>query len=114
MIEKRRDSADSQLRRVRMPESAVKLGDTVGQILEHRILPQYKRFNSVVECWKQIVPAELAQHCRLADLTAGQLKVVVDSPSYMYELQLCRLELVKQLQRQCPQARVRTIELAVG
>lgn len=94
--------------------SVVKLGDAVGELLNHRILPQAERFTSVVEAWNQLLPADLAGHCRLAQVAAGQLKVIVDSAPYMYELQLCRAELLRGLQRQCPRARLRKIDLAVG
>jgi hypothetical protein len=92
----------------------VKLGDAVGELLNDRILPQAERFSSVAEAWKQLLPVNLAGHCRLTQVTAGQVKVVVDSAPYMYELQLCRSELLRELQRQCPGARLRKIELAIG
>jgi len=92
----------------------VRLGDVVREVLQNRISPRQVRFGSVAESWHQLVPVELACHCKLVDLRAGVLKVAVDSPSYMYELQLCRSVLLSELQRQCPVARIGKIEISVG
>lgn len=96
------------------PGSAVRLGDTLGELMEEKITPQRGRFESVVRIWGEVLPTELSRHCRIVDISAGNLKVVVDSPSYMYELQLCSSAVLKELQRQCPRARLQKIKLAVG
>jgi predicted nucleic acid-binding Zn ribbon protein len=95
-------------------DGAVKLGHVVRQVLENQISPRQGRFSAVIEAWQRLVPVEFACHCKLVDLTAGVLKVMVDSPSYMYELQLCRSALLSELQRECARARIRKIKLAVG
>ena len=92
----------------------MKLGDTIREVLDERILPQQDRVSAAVEAWQRLVPVGLAQHCRVTGLTGGVLKIVVDSSSYMYELQLCRCELLNELQRKCPHSRIRKIEPAVG
>jgi hypothetical protein len=94
--------------------SAVRLGDTLGEVIEDVIAPQQRRFESIVRLWSELLPAELNQHCRIVDISAGCLKVLVDSASYMYELQLCGSAVLKELQRACPQARLQKIKLAVG
>ena len=101
------------LRRTR-PRSTVRLGDTLSELMEDEIRPQQGRFGSIVQLWGQLLPAELSSHCRIVDISAGRLKVLVDSPSYMYELQLCSSAVLKELQRRCPQARLQKIKLAVG
>lgn len=95
-------------------DTPVKLGDVVREVLQNQISPRQGRFSAVLEVWQQLVPVEFACHCKIVDLTAGTLKVMVDSPSYMYELQLCRSALLSELQRECPRARIGKIELAVG
>lgn len=92
----------------------MKLGDTIREVLDERISPQQDRVSAAVEAWQRLVPVGLAQHCRVTGLTGGVLKIVVDSSSYMYELQLCRCELLNELQRECPHSRIRKIEPAVG
>jgi hypothetical protein len=75
---------------------------------------RYERFAPVAKLWNQLLPAELSKHCRVADISAGQLMVYVDSSAYVYELRLCKPELLKQLQEQCPRARIKEIKFAVG
>jgi len=91
-----------------------KLGDTVKQLMENQISPQQARFGPIAELWSQLLPAELCRHCKLADISGGQLKVLVDSPTHLYELQLCSSQLLEELQQQCPRARIKKIKFAVG
>lgn len=93
---------------------ARRLGDVLNELMGSNISPRQARFACVDELWSQLLPPELEQHCRLADITSGQLKVLVDSPSHLHELQLCGLELLAELQRQCPQARIKKIKFTIG
>jgi len=92
---------------------AVRLHEMLTELMDNTIVPQQAQFRRVSELWQQMLPAELSGHCRVADISAGQLKVLVDSPSYMYELQLCSSNILAELQRRCPQARIRAIKLAL-
>jgi predicted nucleic acid-binding Zn ribbon protein len=94
--------------------NAVSLGDVLSELMENRVWPQQIRFELIAEAWSQLLPAELYQRCRIVDISGGVLKVLVDSPSYMYELQLLSCELLKELLRRCPRAQVREIKFAVG
>ena len=96
------------------PGGTVRLGDTINQLMENRISPQQARFGSISELWSQLLPDELHQHCKITDVSAGQLKVLVDLPPYMHELRLCSSELLKELQRQCPRAQIKKIKLVLG
>ncbi|MHC4112055.1 MAG: DciA family protein [Planctomycetota bacterium] len=93
---------------------AVRLGDVTKKLMENRISPQQARFGSIPEVWNQLLPAELRRHCKISGIYGGQLKVLVDLPVYMYELQLCSSELLSELQQQCPRAHIKTIKFVVG
>jgi hypothetical protein len=95
-------------------DGAVRLGECARELMENRISPQQARFGSVADVWNQLLPAELRRHCKIAGISHGQLKVVVDLPVYMYELQLCSSELVSELQRQCPRAHIKEIKFVVA
>jgi hypothetical protein len=95
-------------------DRTIRLGDTIGQLMENRISPRQARFSAVADIWSQLLPAGLSRHCKIADISAGQLKVLVDLPTYMHELRLCSPELLKELQQQCPQAQIKKIKLVVG
>jgi hypothetical protein len=82
--------------------------------MAERISPRQASFDAVVEVWRQVLPAELLQHCEITDVSGGQLKVQVDSPSYKYELQLCSAELLEELQRRCPKVRLTKIKFVVA
>lgn len=93
---------------------AVKLADSLAEVMETRIAPLQRRFGSVAETWKRLLPAELSAHSRPTAIGSGQLTVQVDSPSYMYHLQICRSDILRELQRQCPHAGIKHIEFVVG
>ena len=95
------------------PDRTARLGDTIKQLMENRISPQHARFGPIAQLWGQLLPEELYRHCELTDISGGQLKVLVDSPAYMYELRLCSSELLKELQRRCPKARIKKIKFVV-
>jgi hypothetical protein len=90
------------------------LGEAVRQLMDDFVSPRQAIFSAVEHLWNELLPAELARHCRLADIAGGQLKVFVDSPPYMHELRLCSPELLGQFDRRCPQARIKRIQFAIG
>jgi hypothetical protein len=80
-----------------------------------RLAPIQQRCMSVGEAWEQALPTALREHCRIVAITGGCLKVAVDdSSSYMCELQWCKVELLRELQRLCPGAAVRRLQFTVG
>ncbi|HUW17985.1 MAG TPA: DUF721 domain-containing protein [Sedimentisphaerales bacterium] len=101
-------------KRPRGPEKAAKLGDAVRQLMDHWVSPRQARFEAVTDLWNQLLPAELSRHCRVADISGGQLKVLADAPAYMHELRLCSSDLLEQLQQRCPKSRIKGIKCAIG
>jgi hypothetical protein len=100
--------------RANRAKTAVSLGDVLGELMKCRIWPQQTRFRLITEAFSQMLPTELYQHCTIVDISQGRIKVIADSSSYVYELQLLSGELVKELARQCPQARIKEIKFSVG
>ncbi len=94
--------------------SAVRLSEAAERLMNEQISPRQEKFGLITEVWNLMLPAELAQHCEIVGVSGGQLKVRVDSPSYMYELQLCSSELLEELQQQCPKARLTKIKFVVA
>lgn len=90
------------------------LGQVARQLIDERISPLQARFSKIAEVWSGLLPAELGGHCEIIDISGGRMTVQADSPSYVYELQLCSPELLKELQRQCPKARLSKIKFVVG
>jgi predicted nucleic acid-binding Zn ribbon protein len=103
-----------EYRRAWKPYNAVSLGQAAQRLLAERISPQQAKFSQVDEVWRELLPAELLEHCEIVNISGGQLDVQVDSPAHVYELQLCSSELLSELQRQCPRARLTRIKLTVA
>jgi predicted nucleic acid-binding Zn ribbon protein len=101
-------------RATRRASSTVGLGDALNEFMTSRVSPRQGRFSLIAEAWDQMLPSELCRHCRIVDVSGGRLKVAVDSPSYMYELQLSSSELLEELERRCPGARIEEIKFAIG
>jgi Dna[CI] antecedent DciA-like protein len=72
------------------------------------------RCDSVTEALEGLLPPPMRGHCRLGEISGGSIKIVVDSASYMYELQLCKAELLEELRRVCPGAGVRRIGVTMS
>lgn len=72
---------------------------------------RYETASKMRQLWGQILPPELAQHCRITDFSQGQLMVEADSPSYMYEIRISSQQLVGFLRQAYPAAKVRAIKV---
>ncbi len=92
---------------------ACRLGDLLPGFV-HALGPVQGRFDSVAEAWEDLLPGNLRSHCRLGSFSDGCLRIIADGSCYLYELQLCRPVLLRELQRLCPGARVRRIDVAMG
>ena len=101
-------------RRTRKPYNAFGLGQVAQQLMDRQISPRQAVFSDVTDTWSQMLPGELSRHCEIVEISGGQLKVQVDSPSYMYELQLCSSELLEELQHYCPKARLTRMKFVVA
>ena len=89
----------------------VGIGQAVEQFISKQVAPQQKKYGDVVDVWEQVLPEELSKHCEIVDISGGNLSVQVDSPSYKYELRLCSPAILKELQKECPRAKLTKIKL---
>ena len=105
---------DVRQRMKQRPYETVRLSEAVEQLMDRQVSPRQAKYGAVVELWRRILPVELRRHCEITDISGGQLTVRVDSPSYKYELHLCRSEILKELQRQCPKVRLTKIRLIIA
>ena len=111
---------DSQLRRLvaakgAPPVAGEKLGAQVVQFFKQSIDKRQRKFGKIAQCWAQLVPEKLAEHCALESLHRGQLTVIVDNSSHLYELKQMLLEgLEKQLILGCPSGNLRRVILKPG
>jgi len=82
--------------------------------MDERVCARYEQAERLRQSWLEVVPAELAAHCRIEEFAAGVLKVVVDGPAYMHELRLAKRELCDQLNSLAPRCAVKYIKIVIG
>jgi hypothetical protein len=82
----------------KLPEAS-KLGEIVTEYITRRVGPRQSYFSTLAGVWDELMPTDMKGHCELTDFSGGRLRIVVDSPVYLYELQLCHNELLRELQR---------------
>jgi hypothetical protein len=90
------------------------LQDALREFMNSHLAVKRTRFAQVALAWQQLLPAELLSNCSVNGLQAGRLKVVAKSPVHMFELRLCRAELIKQLAVLCPRVKIQSIDIVVG
>jgi hypothetical protein len=91
---------------------ACRVGELVSSFVA-RLTPVPGRYDSVAEALGELLPGNLQAHCRIAGFQNGSLRLAADGSSYMFELQLCKAVLLRELQRLCPGARIRRIEVGM-
>ncbi len=97
----------------RTTSQACRIGDLASEFVG-RLSPVSSQYDSVTQAWTSLLPEVLRAHCRIAGVSNGCLKVAADGSSYMFELQLCKAVLLRELQRVCPRARVRQIDVGMA
>lgn len=93
--------------------NTVRLGQIVTDYLEKNVGPKQSVYAQLSQVWDTLLPDELASHCRLDELKGSVLSVSVDGPAYMHELRLCSAEILSQLRKECPRARIKNIKTAL-
>jgi len=90
------------------------LGEVVQELMANQISRRQGDFASVDKLCREVLPEGLLGHCEIAGISDGQLKLQVDQPAYMYELQLVSGELLKELKRQYPRVAIEKIKLVLA
>lgn len=90
------------------------LGEVLGKIMDERLSVRHEQAMQLEQAWAEILPPNLAAHCRIDEFSPGTLKVVVDNPGYMHELRLCKNDLCGEINRAVPGAKIKDIKLVVG
>ena len=95
------------------PEQARTLGSAAEEFLSN-LEPRCGQTEKLVEAFNRLLPEVLASHCQIDTVSAGRVKVLVDSPSYLHELRLCKRQLLYELRQECPRMKIKDIKLAIG
>ncbi|AQT67312.1 Zn-ribbon-containing, putative RNA-binding protein [Anaerohalosphaera lusitana] len=73
--------------------------------------PVFEKNAEVVEAWRDILPEHFYDHCQLAAIDKGVIRIEVDSGPFMHEMRLLSGELLEHLKSRCPRAKLKKIVL---
>ncbi len=91
------------------------LGPELLAFFKNDVQRRQLKFAPIAECWAKLIPESLLEHTALESFSRGQLTVIVDSSSHLYELkQLLLAGLQKQILIACKKAGLRKIALKLG
>ncbi len=91
------------------------LGNIVDHIVGRLVLPKQADIEMLRRAWQELLPEELQLHSHLESLRRGQLRVLVDNSSSLYELNLMAEEgLLDQIRQVCPKVKVSRIKFVRG
>ena len=97
------------------PPAPDPLGAEMVAFFKQSVEKRNAKFSRIANCWTQLVPETLAEHCALESFSRGTLVVLVDSASHLYELkQLLLAGLQQQLLLAGANAGLRKINLRAG
>jgi len=114
-------SEEERLRRVTQKARSIAearrprpIGELVARYIAERVDPRHENFESVAAAWEETAPRGMVGFCRLADVIHGKARVLVSSPSHLYQLQLCGPQLLEQLRQRCGKKTVKSIKFEIG
>jgi hypothetical protein len=93
--------------------SSIRLDSLITDFMENVIEPKHERFQKISDVLGHFIPSGIYEHCRIDSISEGQLNIYVDSPSYMYQLQLYSADILSQLKRCCPQYHIKRLKTAI-
>lgn len=97
------------------PDTPDALGPQLIAFFKASVRKRQTKLEKLADCWSQLVPELLNEHCALEGFTRGTLTVLVDSASHLYELkQLLLAGLEKQLLAACKAAGLKKVVLKRG
>ena len=98
-----------------IPPSTSHLGPEMISFFKQSVQKRQTKLTQIAECWSQLVPPSLNDHCCLEAFSRGSLTVLVDTASHLYELkQLLLAGLQQQLLITCKASGLKKIVLRPG
>jgi hypothetical protein len=117
---RQQDTTEGELKRLHrikqrdLPTGA-ELGPAMLSFFKNSVQKRQTKLSAISDCFSQLIPQHLADHCALESFAGGTLKVIVDSSSHLYELkQLLLAGLQDQILLACKSCGLRRITLKHG
>jgi len=76
--------------------------DVVNRVIGGLVCQAPEGYQHVHDAWAQIVDPQTARHTRVAGVKHDQLTVYVDSPAWLYQMNLQKEKLLQQLKKDLP------------
>jgi hypothetical protein len=91
------------------------LGPELVSFFKQSVAKRQTKLVKIAECWGNLIPQLINDHCSLEGLHRGTLTVLVDSSSHLYELkQLLLAGLQEQILLACKSTGLKKIALKLG
>lgn len=82
---------DAQLQTVwqqrQMHHRYAPIGQPLGIFMKHKLGKRVKQVGEIVAIWRDVIPAEIAEHTALEGLHRGVLTVLVDTAAHRFQLE---------------------------
>ena len=91
----------------------VKIGDCLQEFMQNVVEMKSGQYQAINSVWKKIVPENLAEHCKVAEIENGIVQIEADSPSAVFELRMEGKRILSVIQKSCPAMRIKRLKFAV-
>ena len=91
-----------------------KIGLVIADLMVRRGYGQAEWRDQVCQAWLETAGPQMGRLCRPGNVRRGILEVIVNSSSVLQELTFQKLSLLKKIQQQLPDAKIRDLRFRVG
>ncbi len=83
----------------RRPYNVPAIGEIMANYVRQNVKPA-KKGSPVVDAWNSVVPAAMNEFCRVESFQGGILKVSVSEPTYRFQMEMLKKELIESIETQ--------------
>ena len=76
--------------------------------------PVMGAWSAVMEAWEKVLPAGLAQQCKVTKIHSGVITVAVSDPALRYQLEMLKGELLESLRQESGKVKIKDIKFQIG
>lgn len=91
-----------------------KVSDILGRLLARKGYAQQISTSEVQTVWQNLIPLQWQEQTQVGNLNRGTLEIVVTSTVLRQRLEFERQNLLKQIQQQLPQNKIKEIRFRIG
>lgn len=103
-----------EVKRPRKRKAGIELGGLVSQYIRNTVKVKERQAGPVVRAWQEVLPSGLQEVCRINKISGGVLEVFVRDAVFLYEMQMLKQELLKDLGQRCKRVKVKDIKFKLG